>query len=53
LHSRLPILISFQDLDGRTFSHKQELFVADNSGFASTYWGGYASPAGTTRGSAA
>ncbi len=38
LHSRVPIIVHYEDLDGRTFRHGQELFVADNSGFAGTHW---------------
>jgi hypothetical protein len=46
-HSRIPISIRYEDLEGRKFKHSHDLFVADNSGFASAHWGGYTSQTGT------
>jgi hypothetical protein len=38
LHSRIPIRVCYEDLDGRAYEHQVTLFVADNRGFASTHW---------------
>jgi hypothetical protein len=38
LHSRFPVTISYEDLDGRCFRHTLHLLVADNAGFASSHW---------------
>ncbi len=37
-HSRIPIRIAYEDLDGRQFKHKLDLFVANNAGLASGAW---------------
>lgn len=37
-NARFPILIIYQDLDGRKYKAKMDLYLADNAGFAQTYW---------------
>ena len=37
-HSRVPVQIDYQDLEGRKFRHKLDLFIANNEGFASSAW---------------
>lgn len=36
--ARVEIEVSYEDLDGRKFNHKNPLFIAGDEGFASTSW---------------
>jgi hypothetical protein len=45
-HVRLPLCVSYEDLDERKFCHHQELLIADNSGFAGSHWEDCPSPSG-------
>jgi hypothetical protein len=36
--ARIPIAVSYGDLDGRRYTHKLTLRIADDRGFAGTYW---------------
>ena len=36
---KIPIKIKYKDLSGRRFSNKVHLFLADDAGFAQTFWG--------------
>lgn len=38
-NSKLDIDVSYQDLDGRKFNHHIPLLVADDAGFAGSFWG--------------
>lgn len=37
--SKIPIKIKYQDLSGRRYTSKIDLLLADDSGFAQTFWG--------------
>ncbi len=36
--ARIEILVLYQDLDGREFSHTNPILVADDRGFAGSFW---------------
>lgn len=39
LGARIPVFVSYSDLDGkRKYAHRVTLYVADDRGFAGTYW---------------
>lgn len=37
--SEIPVTLKYRDLSGRRFSNKIRLFLADDAGFAQTFWG--------------
>lgn len=37
--AKIPVKIKYRDLSGRRFSSKVQLFLADDAGFAQTFWG--------------
>jgi len=37
--AEIPLKIKYRDLSGRRFSNKVRLFLADDAGFAQTFWG--------------
>lgn len=37
--SEIPITLKYKDLSGRTFSSRFRLILADDAGFAQTFWG--------------
>ena len=38
LNTKIEILVSYEDLDGRRFEHKNPLLLADDRGFAGSFW---------------
>jgi hypothetical protein len=38
--SKIPLKIRYQDLSGRRYTSKLQLHLADDAGFAQTFWGG-------------
>ena len=36
--TRFEIEVSYEDLDGRTFNHKNPILIADDTGFAGAFW---------------
>jgi hypothetical protein len=39
VQSRFEINVSYQDLDGRRYTHTNPLLIADDAGFAGGHWG--------------
>lgn len=37
-HSRFDVMVTYEDLGGRKFSHTVPLFLADDKGFAGGFW---------------
>ncbi|MCS3360921.1 hypothetical protein NYL07_13950 [Xanthomonas translucens pv. translucens] len=37
--AKIPVRIKYRDLSGRRFTSKVRLFLADDAGFAQTFWG--------------
>lgn len=37
-NARIEITVSFEDLDGRRFTHSNPLLLADDRGFAGSFW---------------